>query len=87
MKAYLVTLATCAAAALGAPLAQAHLVSTSGAVAATKTQSALAVMVAAGTKYHAAAEYRNEKTLAGSARKLTAQQGVRPDNRPGVRGI
>jgi hypothetical protein len=87
MKAYVVSLAACAAAALGTPIAQAHLLNGEGGVASTKTQSALEAMIAAGTKYHAAANYRNEKTLVGSARKVTAQQGVRPDDRAGVRGI
>jgi len=88
MKAYVVTLVTCAAAALGTPIAsQAHVLSGEGAVASTKAQSALAEMIAAGTKYHAAANYRNEETLVGSARKVTVQKAVRPDDRAGVRGI
>ena len=87
MKTYVVTLAACAAAALGTPIAQAHMVSSGGAVASTSSQSALAAMIAAGTKYHAAANYANEKTLVGSARKVTAQKVVRPDDRAGVRGI
>jgi hypothetical protein len=49
--------------------------------------SALAAMVAADTKYHAAANYRNEKALAGSPRKVTAQKAVRPDDRSGPRAI
>jgi len=87
MKAYVVTLVTYAAAALGTPIAQAHVLAGEGGVDSAKAQSALAAMIAAGTKYHAAANYRNEKTLVGSARKVTAQQGVRPDDRAGVRGI
>ena len=88
MKTYFVTLAACGAAAFGTPIAaQAHVLSSNGGVSVTKTQSALAAMMAAGTRYHAAANYRNEKTLVGSARKVTAQQGVRPDDRAGVRGI
>jgi hypothetical protein len=90
MKAYIVTLGVCAAAALGTPIAQAHVVSSEGAVAAGKsisTQSALAAMLAAGTKYHATANYRNEKTQVGSDRKSTAQKIVRPDDRAGRRGI
>src|SRR5262249_41790112 len=55
MKAYVVTLAACAAAVLGTPIAQAHLVSGEGGVASAKSQSALAAMIAAGTRYHAAA--------------------------------
>jgi hypothetical protein len=53
----------------------------------TSSQSALAAMVAAGTKYHAAANYGNEKALAGSPRKVTAQTAVRPDDRSGPRAI
>ena len=88
MKAYVVTLAACAAAALGTPIADGHVLSGEGAVASTKSaSSALAAMIAAGTKYHAAANARNEKTLVGSARTVTAQKGVRPDDRAGVRGI
>jgi hypothetical protein len=87
MKAYVVTLGACAVAALGTPIAQAHVLSGEGAVASTKSTSTLAAMIAAGTKYHAAANYRNEKTLVGSARKVTAQKAVRPDDRAGVRGI
>jgi hypothetical protein len=42
-------------------------------------------MIAAGTKYHAAANYRDEKPLVGSSPKVTAQQAVRPDDRSGPR--
>ena len=90
MKAYVVTLAACTVAALGTPIAQAHVLTGEGAVASAKSassQSALAAMLAAGTKYHAATNYRNEKTLVGSARRVTAQKAVRPDDRAGVRGI
>ena len=51
----------------------------------TSSQSTLAAMIAAGTKYHAAANYRNEKPLFGSSRKVTAQKAVRPDDRSGPR--
>jgi hypothetical protein len=54
---------------------------------AATSQSALAAMVAAGTKYHAAANYGNENALAGSPRKVTAQTAVRPDDRSGPRAI
>ena len=90
MKTYVVTLGACAAAALGTPIAQAHLMAGGGvstSAKSTSSQSALKAMIAAGTKYHAAANYRNEKTLVGSAHKVTAQQGVRPDDRAGLRGI
>jgi hypothetical protein len=53
----------------------------------TSSQSALAAMVAAGTKYHAAANYRNEKTPAGSVRKVPAHKAARPDDRSGPRAI
>ena len=53
----------------------------------TSSQSGLAAMMAAGTKYHAAANYGNEKALAGSPRKVTAQTAVRPDDRSGLRAI
>jgi hypothetical protein len=54
---------------------------------ATTSESALAAMVAAGTKYHAAANYRSEEALAGSPRKVTAQKAVRPDDRSGPRAV
>jgi len=88
---YIVTLAACTATALGTQAAQARLLDDSSSYAAVKStssQSLLATMVAAGTKYHAAANYRNEKTLAGTVHSRKAQQkGVSPDNRAGVRGI
>jgi hypothetical protein len=87
MKPYIVTLAACMVAALGTPLAQGMVLGGEGAAASAKSSSALAAMITAGTKYHAAANYRNEKTLAGSARKVTAQKVARPDDRAGVRGI
>ena len=90
MKAYVGTLAACAVAALGTPIAQGHVLSGAGGVASAKStssQSVLAAMIAAGTRYHAAANYRNEKTLVGSGLTAKAQKGVRPDDRAGVRGI
>jgi hypothetical protein len=87
---YIVTLAACAA-ALGSQGAQAHLLygsDSSSVVNSTSSQSVLATMVAAGTRYHAAANYRDEKTLYGSMHSRKAQQsGARPDDRAGVRGI
>ena len=53
----------------------------------TSSQSTLAAMIAAGTKYHAAANYPNEETLVGSSPKVTAQKAVRPDDRSGPRAI
>jgi len=78
-RSYIVTLAACAAAVLGTPVAQASVLSGDGAYVAVKSTSSqtLAVMRAAGTKYHAASQYR-----------IQAQQtGVRPDDRSGRRGI
>ena len=70
--------------AWAAPAAQAHLLSGDEATISQKavsTKSALALMVAAGTRYHAQANYRNERFIGPSASK-----GLRPDDRPGVRG-
>jgi hypothetical protein len=90
-RVHIVTLAACAAAALGSQGAQAHLLynsDSSTAVESTSSQSVLATMVAAGTRYHAAANYRDEKSLYGTMHSRKAQQsGVRPDDRAGVRGI
>ena len=80
---FIVAGAACAAIALGTPVAQAHLQgnwsyaaavkSTSG-LKFTSSQSTLAAMRAAGTKYHA------------TARKAQ-QTKVRPDDRSGPRGM
>jgi hypothetical protein len=75
-----------AALAWVAPAAQAHLLlgdSATTGKASVSTKSALSVMKVAGIRYHAAANYQNEQRLFGSF----APTGVRPDNRPGVRGI
>ena len=70
------TLVTCAAAVLGTSAAQAHvLVSNEGAyVSKSSSSQTLAAMLAAGTNYHASAA-------------RSQQQGVRPDDRSGRRGI
>jgi hypothetical protein len=71
--------------AWAAPAAQAHLLSGDSANTsnrAVSTKSALSVMKVAGIRYHAAANYKNERFLGQSA-----PTAVRPDNRPGVRGI
>jgi hypothetical protein len=73
---YIVTAAACAAIALGTPVAQAQFDSYGAAVKSTaslksSSQSTLAAMRAAGTKYHATA----------------AQSSVRPDDRSGRRGV
>jgi hypothetical protein len=84
MKASVLTLVATAAFAWGAQLAQAHLLVDDGAVVATKSvssKSTLAVMTAAGIRYHAAANYRNEQRLLGT------NTGARPDDRPGPRGV
>jgi hypothetical protein len=68
-----------------APAAQAHLLAGDSAGTGKKsvsTKSTLSVMTVAGIRYHAAANYKNERFLGQSA-----PAGVRPDNRPGVRGI
>jgi hypothetical protein len=74
-----------AALAWAAPAAQAHLLlgdSATTGKTSVSTKSALSVMKAAGIRYHAAANYKNERFLV-----VSASTGVRPDNRPGVRGI
>lgn len=71
--------------AWAAPAAQAHVLagdSASTAKRAVSTKSALSVMKAAGIRYHAAANFKSERFVGQSA-----SVGVRPDNRPGVRGI
>jgi hypothetical protein len=71
--------------AWAAPAAQAHPLAGDSAnttYRAISTKSALSVMKAAGIRYHAAANYKNERFVGQSA-----SVGVRPDNRPGVRGI
>jgi len=84
MKASILTLVATAAFAWGAQLAQAHILLGNEAVVATKSvssKSSLAVMTAAGIRYHAAANYRNEQRLLGTS------TGARPDDRPGPRGV
>ena len=80
---YIVLAAACAATALGTPVAQAHVqgnwsynaaVKSASTLKSTSSQSTLAVMRAAGTKYHA---------TAGKAQ----QTGVRVDDRSGPRGV
>jgi hypothetical protein len=81
MKASIITLVATAA-LCSAQLAQAHILLGSEAAVASKaasTKSSLAVMTAAGIRYHAAANYRNEH--------LFGSKPVRPDDRPGPRGI
>jgi ethanolamine ammonia-lyase large subunit len=68
-----------------APAAQAQMLAGDGANTTSKSVSAksvLSVMTLAGIRYHATANYKNERFLSQSA-----PTGVRPDNRPGVRGI
>jgi hypothetical protein len=68
-----------------APAAQAQMLAGDGANTTNKavsTKSALSVMTVAGIRYHATANYKNERFLGQSA-----PTPVRPDNRPGVRGI
>jgi hypothetical protein len=84
MKASLVTLVATAALACGTQAAQAHMLlgnefSTSSSSVSSK--SVLAVMTAAGIRYHAAANYKNEQRLFGTTKP------TRPDDRPGTRGV
>ncbi len=68
-----------------APAAQAHSLAGDSAGSNAKSVSAkssLSVMELAGIRYHAAANYKNERFTGRST-----STGVRPDNRPGVRGI
>jgi hypothetical protein len=78
---YIVTAVTCAA--IGTPVAQAHLegswsygaaVKSTSSLKYSSSQTTLAAMRAAGINYHA---------TAGKA----SQSGVRPDDRSGPRGI
>jgi len=74
-----------AAIAFVAPAAQAHSLAGDSAGSNAKSSSAkssLSVMKAAGIRYHAAANYKNERFVGQST-----STGVRPDNRSGVRGI
>jgi len=70
---YAILIATCAATALGTPVAQAHVakaVKSTSSLKSTSSQT-LAAMIAAGTSFHAT----------GTA------SAVRPDDRAGSRGI
>jgi len=85
MKASILTLVATAAFAWGAQLAQAHILLGNDAVVSSKSvssKSSFAVMTAAGIRYHAAANYKNEQRLLG-----TSSQDRRPDDRPGPRGV
>jgi hypothetical protein len=93
MKASIITFATslmASAAVLGgAQAAQAHLLAGDGAVTSAKStssQSVLTVMQAAGIRYHAAANYRNEKRLTGTSYSAKST-GLRPDDKGGRRGV
>jgi len=69
-----------------APAAQAQALAGGEAVTAktgVSAKSALSVMTVAGIRYHAQANYANEKRLFGPSASI----GVRPDDRSGVRGI
>jgi len=88
MKASILTLVAAGALVFGTA-AQAHLLGNDGAVTSSKSlssQTVLALMKAAGTRYHAAANYKNEQHLSGT-KLVTGSSGVRPDDRPGPRGI
>jgi hypothetical protein len=71
--------------AWAAPAAQAQVLAGDSATTGKKavsTKSTLSAMQVAGIRYHAAANLKNERFLGEST-----STGVRPDNRPGVRGI
>jgi ABC-type microcin C transport system duplicated ATPase subunit YejF len=83
---HIATLAVAATAALGSQVAQAHILigsDTSGATKSVSTKSVLAVMTAAGVRYHAAANYKNERTVGVVTTAPMAH--VRPDDRGGPR--
>jgi hypothetical protein len=83
MKASSITLVA-AAALCSAQLAQAHILLGSDATVGSKaasTKNVLAAMTAAGTHYHARSNYRNERLSGGGTKP------VRPDDRPGPRGV
>ncbi|HZO96405.1 MAG TPA: hypothetical protein VFB42_03445 [Gaiellaceae bacterium] len=85
----LVTLAVAATAALGTQAAQARMLvaddaSVGGTVKVVSSASVLAIMQAAGTSFHAAANYRNEKHLVAPGKQATRAH-VRPDDRSGPR--
>jgi hypothetical protein len=88
-RAYIVTIAAAATAAIGTQAAQAHQLWYAGKQAEGKSariQSELSVMTQAGIRYHAAANLRNEKNIAGSVTSaMSAQTHVRPDDRSGPR--
>jgi hypothetical protein len=65
-----------------APAAQAHSLASDSGAQSVSAKSSLSVMQLAGIRYHAAANYKNERFIGQST-----STGVRPDNRPGVRGI
>ena len=70
--------------ACAAPAAQAHLLDNDAAVtskSSVSAKSSLSVMTAAGIRYHAAANYKNERLLG------QLSSSVRPDDRGGARGI
>jgi hypothetical protein len=77
----IVTLAV-AGLAWAAPAAQAMLLSGDSAGSTRSTNSVLAALKASGSRYHAQANYRNERFVGQST-----SQGVRPDDRAGIRGI
>ena len=70
--------------ACAAPAAQAQLLANDSAVTskAASAKQTLSVMTAAGIRYHAAANYKNEQRLLGQS-----NSSVRPDDRAGTRGI
>jgi hypothetical protein len=84
MKTSVLSLLAAALVACGG--AQAHLLLDDSVSSATSSKSTLAVMTAAGIRYHAAANYKNEQRIFGAS-SATKSSGDRPDNRAGIRGV
>ena len=84
MKTSILTLVAAAAVACGS--AQAHLLIGEGASKASSSKSTLAAMTAAGIRYHAQANYKNEQRLYGS-KFATKSAAARPDDRAGRHGV
>jgi hypothetical protein len=93
MKASILTFTTSllasAAVLCGVQAAQAHVLAGDGAatgVTSISSKSVLTAMQAAGIRYHAAANYRNESRLSGTSYS-SKSTGLRPDDKGGRRGV
>jgi len=84
MKTSVLSLLAAALVACGG--AQAHLLTNDSVGKAASTKHTLAVMTAAGIRYHAAANYKNEQRIFGSS-SATKSSADRPDDRAGIRGV